>query len=266
MTKDRSNRPQRDGKRSRAAARQVPLPTDALLDTGPRARGTGEFKPKNDAQRLAHAKVMANQLTFLTGPAGTGKTHCGAAPAALALRDKIVQRVVVCRPNVEAGTPMGFLKGDMTEKFEPYFKPVRTIFEKILGKATVEAYIANGKIEIAPVPFLQGSTFEDAFVILDEAENMSPREMEMFLTRIGEETKIVVCGDSRQRFGDQADGLADAVQRMMGVKSVAHHQFTTDDIVRSGMCRAVIERYSKQSHNDNAYTDPRTGLPVRQAA
>lgn len=249
MSKDREARLARRQDR-RKGQQPIPLPTETLIDRGPRARGTGEFKPKNDSQRRAHAKVMANTLTFLLGPAGVGKTHVGAAPAAIALRDKLVERIIVTRPNVEAGTPMGFLKGTMDEKFAPYFAPVRVILEKVLGKATVEAYIACGKIEIAPVPFLQGHTFEDAFVLLDEAENMSPREMEMFLTRIGERTKVVISGDSRQRFGEQADGLADAVARMTGAPSVAVHTFTIDDIVRSGMVREVILRY-RNPVNDN---------------
>jgi phosphate starvation-inducible PhoH-like protein len=250
MKHDRQPRQSRQTRTEKRGFQPVPLPTDALLDVGPRARGTFEFKPKNDSQRRAHAKVMANDLTFLLGPAGTGKTHIGAAPAALALRDKLVERIIVTRPNVEAGTPMGFLKGTMEEKFAPYFAPVRKILEKVLGKANVEAYLGNGKIEIAPVPFLQGHTFDDAFVLLDEAENMSPLEMEMFLTRIGENTKVVVSGDTRQKQGNQQDGLADAVRRMAGAPAVAIHTFTIDDIVRSGMVREVILRYRKPV-NDN---------------
>jgi phosphate starvation-inducible PhoH-like protein len=235
----------------------VALPTEALIAPGPRARGIGELKPKNDAQRRCIATINASQLTFLKGPAGTGKTHCAAGLAALALRDKVVDQVIVTRPNVEAGTPMGFLKGTMEEKFAPYFLPVRKIFEKILGAATVEAYIANGRIEIAPVPFLQGHTFENAFVLLDEAQNMTPREMEMFLTRIGEHSKIVVDGDAHQRFGEYQgiDGFTDAIDRMRGVKSVSVFEFTLDDIVRSGLVREVIERYRNNSRKPHDNDD-----------
>ena len=268
MTKDRSNRPQRDGKRSRAQA-QVQLPTEDLLLASPRAVGTNKLEPKTPRQRKMMATVGAHQLTFVTGPAGTGKTYVAAAMAALALRDKVVKQVIITRPNVEAGTPMGFLPGDKEEKFDPYFLPVKQVFERILGAATVEMYIKSGKIATHPLSFMRGHTFEDAFVLADEMQNATPKEMELFLTRIGEYSKVVVDGDPHQKDtpAHVKCGLSDAIKRLKNNRHVGLVEFDIDDIVRSGLVRDVILAYRNESSNDNAHSNRTNAAPdVRRAA
>jgi len=212
------------------------------MDTPTVVRPTS-FSPMNDTQRRYMATIAANQLTFGDGPAGTGKTYVAASMAAEALRDGLVNRIVVTRPNVEAGNPMGFLPGELEEKFAPFLEPVREIFEERLGKSFVEYALEHGKIVVRPLSYMRGHTFKNAFVLFDEAQNATPREMYLFLTRIGENAKVVVDGDPHQQDIPGASGFTDAIQRMMGTKSVAHFTFSDDDIVRSGLVREVILKY-----------------------
>lgn len=231
------------------------LPTESLLECSPRVQGVNKLEPKTERQRDMIATIGANQLTFVDGPAGTGKTYVAAAMAALALKNKEVKQVIITRPNVEAGSPMGFLPGDKDEKFDPYFLPVKQVFERILGAATVEMYIKNGKIATHPLAFMRGHTFEDAFVLADEMQNSTPKEMELFLTRTGEYSRVVVDGDPYQKDtpGNVRCGLSDAIGRLGHVRSVGFVTFTIDDIVRSGLVREVILAYRNKPRisNDN---------------
>lgn len=237
------------------------LPADALLGgPAPRTKGSYELIPKNDAQRHAISTVHAHQITFIDGPAGTGKTHIMASMAALALHNKQVDKVIVTRPNVEVGVGLGFLKGTLEEKIAPYFSPVRRIFEKVLGPAFVEYAVQgeNPKIEIAPVPFLRGHTFENAFVLLDEAQNMTPKEMELFLSRFDDHSKGIVDGDAERQLDIEGpSGLPDAIARLRHSRFVGHFTFTEDDIVRGGFCRDVVQAYRKPiPANDDQFSPP----------
>ncbi|TXN07928.1 PhoH family protein [Methylobacterium sp. WL103] len=200
-------------------------------------------EPLNEAQARFEALMNANTCTFALGCAGTGKTWYAAARMAERLRDGETDRVIITRPAVEAGENLGFLPGELDEKFEPYFRPVREAFEEILGKGFTEYLIKAGKIEARPLALLRGSTLKHADVLLDEAQNTTPGQMKMFLTRIGVETRVVVNGDPAQKDIPGPSGLVDAVKRLRKVASVGVIEFTREDVVRSGFCQDVLTAY-----------------------
>lgn len=202
-----------------------------------------EFKPMNRAQEKYVNMMHNNIITFGIGPAGTGKSYCAAAVAAEKLRNKEIDRIIITRPAVEAGESLGFLPGDMDEKFGPFIAPIVECLSKSLGKSYVEALVENEKIVFLPLAYMRGWTFERSMVILDEAQNITKTQMKLFLTRIGQDSTIVVDGDISQR-DIVADGLVDAIDRLKGVPSVSVMRFNNDDIVRSGIVKDVILRYS----------------------
>lgn len=200
--------------------------------------------PRTPAQKDYINAIKNNCLTFGIGPAGTGKSYCAGALAAEAMLNGQIERIIITRPAVEAGESLGFLPGDIDEKFEAYIDAFREILSERLGAGTVKYLMRHGRIVAAPLAYMRGRTFgEDTFVILDEAQNTSPAQMKMFLTRIGENCKVVINGDIKQSDLKGANGLADAVERLRGLKSVYIHAFDRDDIVRSGLVRDVIDRY-----------------------
>lgn len=206
-------------------------------------KASSPLKPKTDSQAKYIAAIKAHQLTFGIGPAGTGKSYCAAAIAAEELESKRIERIIVSRPAVEAGENLGFLPGDLNEKFDPYFDPFRDCLIERLGKGAVECGLKNDRIVIAPLAYLRGKTFKDAFVILDEAQNCTHSQLKMFLTRIGENCRVVVNGDIRQSDIGHKSGLQDAIDRLTGLASVYAHEFDREDIVRSGLVRDIIDRY-----------------------
>jgi phosphate starvation-inducible PhoH-like protein len=187
--------------------------------------------------------ILSHTLTVGTGPAGTGKTHIAATTAAILLLEKKISKIVICRPAVESGRGLGFLPGEIQEKWAPYFRPVRAILEKRLGVSHVDNMIKNGQIEIAPLEFLRGSTFENAFVILDEAQNTTKKEMLTFLTRIGSNCTVVVDGDVQQVDIREPSGLVDMLDRLRGMRDYCCCEFTEDEIVRNPIVKEVISRY-----------------------
>ncbi len=206
------------------------------------------------AQHLLTAKTAAQQryinaiknncLTFGIGPAGTGKSYCAAALAAEALESGRIERIILTRPAVEAGEQLGFLPGALDEKFAVYIEAFRDILNERLGAGTVNYNLRHGRIVAAPLAFMRGKTFgPDTFVVLDEAQNTSLAQMKMFLTRIGEDCKVVINGDIAQSDIRGPNGLGDAVQRVAGLPNVYIHEFTRDDIVRSGLVRDLLDRY-----------------------
>ncbi len=187
-----------------------------------------------------------HDLIFALGPAGTGKTYLAVAQAVAQLITGNVQRLILSRPAVEAGERLGFLPGDMKEKVDPYLRPIYDALYDCLPAEQVERRIASGEIEIAPIAFMRGRTLADAFVILDEAQNTTPSQMKMFLTRFGANSRMVVCGDPNQTDlpgGSNASGLNDAVRRLEGLEGIAISRFTAADVVRHPLVGRIVYAY-----------------------
>lgn len=198
------------------------------------------------ATQIRYMEALArNDIIFALGPAGTGKTYLAVAQAVSQLITGSVDRLILSRPAVEAGERLGFLPGDMKEKVDPYLRPLYDALYDCLPAEQVERRIASGEIEIAPIAFMRGRTLADAFVILDEAQNTTPMQMKMFLTRFGQNSRMVVCGDPKQV--DLPDpsksGLADAVGRLQGVEGIATVTFGIGDVVRHPVVGRIVEAY-----------------------
>jgi phosphate starvation-inducible PhoH-like protein len=189
--------------------------------------------------------LARDEIIFALGPAGTGKTYVAVAQAVQQLIAGSVDRLILSRPAVEAGEKLGFLPGDMREKVDPYLRPLYDALYDMLPTEQVERRMANGEIEIAPIAFMRGRTLANAFIILDEAQNTTPMQMKMFLTRFGENSRMVVCGDPRQV--DLPDigksGLADAVGRLEGVRNISMIRFGSADVVRHPLVGAIVDAY-----------------------
>jgi phosphate starvation-inducible protein PhoH and related proteins len=198
------------------------------------------------ATQLSYMQALSrDNLIFALGPAGTGKTYLAVAQAVQQLIQGEVDRLILSRPAVEAGERLGFLPGDMKEKVDPYLRPLYDALYDMLPAEQVERRIASGEIEIAPIAFMRGRTLADAFIILDEAQNTTPAQMKMFLTRFGMNSRMVVCGDPRQV--DLPDpgksGLADAVTRLSGVEGIGVIHFTAADVVRHPLVGRIVQAY-----------------------
>ena len=196
----------------------------------------------NISQGQYMAGIQSNTVTFGLGSAGTGKSYCATALAGEYLYQGLVDKVVVTRPAVESGRGLGYLKGDLEEKFAPYIKPVKAIFIERFGKGWYESQIKNENILIEPLEYLQGQTFDNAFILLDEAENATEKELYILLTRIGVNSKIVLNGDIKQSFVRDS-GLESCMNRIGKLDDVFIHQFTSDDVVRSDIVRNIIKAY-----------------------
>ncbi|MFZ3482599.1 PhoH family protein [Sphingomonas sp. 3-13AW] len=202
--------------------------------------------PRTAAQASYMRQLIAHDIIFALGPAGTGKTYIAVAQAVAQLITGSVQRLILSRPAVEAGEKLGFLPGDMKEKVDPYLRPLYDALHDCLPAEQVERRIASGEIEIAPIAFMRGRTLADAFVILDEAQNTTPAQMKMFLTRFGQNSRMVVCGDPNQTDlpgGVGASGLADATMRLEGVEGIAFARFGAADVVRHPIVGRIVEAY-----------------------
>lgn len=202
------------------------------------------LRARTKAQLQYITAIKNHTLTFGIGPAGTGKSYCAGALAAEALESGRVERIILTRPAVEAGEQLGFLPGDLNEKFAVYIDAFRDILNERLGAGTVNYCLRHGRIVAAPLAFMRGKTFNNkTFVILDEAQNTSIAQMKMFLTRIGEDCKVVINGDIKQSDIRGPNGLADAIDKLDGLPNVYVHSFEREDIVRSGLVRNIIDRY-----------------------
>lgn len=188
--------------------------------------------------------IKNNSLTFGIGPAGTGKSYCAGALAAEALESGRIERIILTRPAVEAGEQLGFLPGELEEKYAVYIEAFRDILNERLGRGVVDYCLRHGRIVGAPLAYMRGKTFNsNTFVILDEAQNTTPAQMKMFLTRIGEHSRVVINGDINQSDIRGPNGLEDAVNRLRGLPGIHVHTFDRGDIVRSGMVRNILDRY-----------------------
>ncbi|MFM8541868.1 MAG: PhoH family protein [Chakrabartia sp.] len=201
--------------------------------------------PRSPTQIRYMEALVRNDVIFALGPAGTGKTYLAVAQAVSQLISGSVDRLILSRPAVEAGERLGFLPGDMKEKVDPYLRPLYDALYDCLPAEQVERRISSGEIEIAPIAFMRGRTLADSFIILDEAQNTTPAQMKMFLTRFGMNSRMVICGDPRQV--DLPDpfksGLADAVARLEGVESIASVRFNVGDVVRHPIVGRIVEAY-----------------------
>jgi len=205
--------------------------------------------PRTPRQRAYVEAIRQHELVFGIGPAGTGKTYLAVACAAAALMNGEVDRIVLSRPAVEAGERLGFLPGDMKEKVDPYLRPLYDALYDMVPAPLVTKGIAENQIEIAPLAFMRGRTLSSAFVILDEAQNTTPQQMKMFLTRLGEGSRMVVTGDPTQVDlpGGVTSGLADAVAKLRNVQGVATVSFGTADIVRHALVGRIVAAYDKKT-------------------
>ena len=201
---------------------------------------------RNTSQEDFMQKILSHSVTICTGPAGTGKTHIAIAAALHLLWQDASLRLVLTRPAVEAGGErIGFLPGDMEQKVNPYLRPLHDILHKLLGYKETERQVARGRIEIIPLAFMRGLTIDNAVIILDEAQNTTPVQMKMALTRLGTSGRFVITGDTSQSDLPTANGggLADAKRRLHDIKGIAMHHFTVADVVRHPLVRKILSAY-----------------------
>jgi len=207
-------------------------------------RGFTSVEPKNLAQQLYLEAIQENDVVFGVGSAGTGKTYVAASYAAEKLFYREIGQVIVTRPNVEASRSMGFLPGELEEKYAPYLEPFDGVFERAFGKSMYELLKKRGQIAPKPLGFMRGATFDNAIVLVDECQNMTEREFKLILTRVGEGTKIIFSGDSRQV--DIPDsGLDSTIKRLKRIPGIFTVEFTPHDIVRSRLCKEIIMEYER---------------------
>ena len=201
--------------------------------------------PRSKTQAVYMEALGRDEMIFALGPAGTGKTYLAVAQAVQQLIGGSVDRLILSRPAVEAGERLGFLPGDMKEKVDPYLRPLYDALYDMLPTEQVERRIASGEIEIAPIAFMRGRTLADAFIILDEAQNTTPQQMKMFLTRFGMRSRMVICGDPKQVDlpNPGMSGLADAVTKLEGIPKIATVRFTSVDVVRHPLVGRIVDAY-----------------------
>ena len=226
-------------------APEAQLPDEILLTYRGRA-----LRPKTAGQRRYVEAVRSNTLTFALGPAGTGKTYLAMAMAVAALKRHEVGRIVLCRPVVEAGESLGYLPGTLQEKLDPYVRPLYDALFDMTDMEKGNALIEQGIIEIAPLAYMRGRTLNDAFVILDEAQNTTPEQMKMFLTRLGFRSRFVVTGDSSQRDLNGPSGLITARRALEGTEDVAFVELGKADIVRHPLVARIVEAYERAEQTD----------------
>jgi len=208
------------------------------------------------AQTLNQAKLVdymsKNDMVFAIGPAGTGKTYTGVALAVKALKNKEVKRIILTRPAVEAGENLGFLPGDLKEKLDPYMQPLYDALRDMIPKEKLDHYIENGTIQIAPMAFMRGRTLDNAFVILDEAQNTTHNQMKMFLTRMGKNAKFMITGDPGQIDLPRRviSGLKEAILILGGVKGIGMVYLDDKDVIRHRLVKKVIEAYKQTEHHN----------------
>jgi phosphate starvation-inducible PhoH-like protein len=204
-------------------------------------------KPKTLGQKRYCTAIESNTITFGIGPAGTGKTYLAVALAVKAFRAQQVNRIILTRPAVEAGEKLGFLPGDLQQKVDPYLRPLYDALFDMLGAETYQKYVERGSIEVAPLAYMRGRTLDDSFIILDEAQNTTPEQMKMFLTRLGFGSKMVITGDVTQI--DLPDGKRSGLKHVLhilrNVDDIAQIRFTEKDVVRHRLVQEIIKAYEK---------------------
>ena len=204
-------------------------------------------KPKPLGQKKYVAAIRDNTIVLGVGPAGTGKTYLAVAMAVSAFRAKEVNRIILTRPAVEAGESLGFLPGDLQSKVDPYLRPLYDALFDMLGSETYNKYMERGNIEVAPLAYMRGRTLDDSFIILDEAQNTTPEQMKMFLTRLGFNSKMVITGDVTQIDlpGERKSGLKEVMRILKGVEDISINLFNEKDVVRHQLVQRIIQAYEK---------------------
>ena len=217
--------------------------------------GTKGFKiaPKTNNQRELVSSTENNDLVFAIGPAGTGKTYISVAMAVRALKNKEVKKIIITRPAVEAGENLGFLPGDLKEKIDPYLRPIYDALNDMIPSEKLKYYRENGIIEIAPLAYMRGRTLHNAYILLDEAQNTTPMQIKMFLTRMGPDSKVIITGDRSQIDlpRNQKSGLIEALQVLKGVKGIGFVELDGSDVVRHKLVRRIINAYQSQTPTGN---------------
>ena len=208
--------------------------------------------PRSATQAKYITEMMQNELVFGLGPAGTGKTYLAVALAVSMMLEGAVDKIILSRPAVEAGENLGFLPGDLKEKVDPYLRPLYDALYEMLPAEQVDKKLALGEIEIAPLAFMRGRTLSNAFVILDEAQNTTPMQMKMFLTRLGENSRMVVNGDLSQVDLPRGviSGLRDALDTLKGISNIGSVTFSANDVVRHGLVAKIVKAYEEKSKKD----------------
>lgn len=207
-----------------------------------------DLRGRTPRQNIYMTQIQAHDITFGVGPAGTGKTFLAVASAVDALERDMVKRIILTRPAVEAGERLGFLPGDLTQKIDPYLRPLYDALYDLMGSDKMSKLFERGIIEIAPLAYMRGRTLNHAFIILDEAQNTTPEQMKMFLTRIGFGAKAVITGDITQvdLARHQKSGLVDASEVLQHVKGIAFTHFQSEDVVRHPLVARIVNAYEKR--------------------
>ena len=212
-----------------------------------------EVIPRNRSQEEFVASIASHDISFGIGPAGTGKTYLAVAMAVNLFIQRKINKIILTRPLVEAGERLGFLPGDLAQKVDPYLQPLYDALNEMLGFETVNKFIERGNIELAPLAYMRGRTLNDAFLILDEAQNCTSMQMKMFLTRLGFNSKAVVTGDVTQIDlpSKKMSGLADAAKILKDQKGISFFHFDSKDVVRHNLVQSIIEAYEKNSNHED---------------
>lgn len=205
------------------------------------------IRPKTLGQKKYVDAIKRSSIVFGVGPAGTGKTYLAVALAVYALKNKEIDKIILTRPAVEAGEKLGFLPGDMNEKVDPYLRPLFDALQEMMGQDAYLRHIERGSIEIAPLAYMRGRTLSNSFIILDEAQNTTKEQMKMFLTRMGENSRIVVTGDVTQIDlpKNVKSGMIDAIEVLDGVEGIEIVKLTAKDVVRHELVTRIIQAYEK---------------------
>lgn len=205
------------------------------------------IKPKTINQQKLIYSLQENDLVFAVGPAGTGKTYISVALAVQALKNKVVKKIIITRPAVEAGENLGFLPGDLKEKLDPYLRPIYDALRDMIPVEKLRYYMEGGIIEIAPLAYMRGRTLNEAFILLDEAQNTTPMQIKMFLTRMGPESKMIITGDISQIDlpRNQKSGLIEAIRILKGVRGVGFVNLTDKDVIRHRIVKDIIDAYQR---------------------
>lgn len=225
----------------------------------------GIIKAKTKNQQKLVDAVEKHDLVFALGPAGTGKTYISVALAVKALKNKEVKKIIISRPVVEAGENLGFLPGDMKEKVDPYLRPIYDALEDMIPVEKLKYYYENKIIEIAPLAYMRGRTLNNAFVLLDEAQNTTPMQIKMFMTRMGPSSKVMINGDRSQIDlpTKVKSGLIEAMHILKGVKGIGMVELNADDVVRHRLVKSIIEAYSRHDEaNHNRHPQEQQAIRI----